>query len=104
MAIDIQTERTVTFKEAARYLPGHPAISTLHRWRNRGIKGVKLETIRIGGVRYSSRQALQRFFNATTVAADSRGGHSLDLRNHPLSRNEDRRQRIASDILDEAGI
>lgn len=107
MAIDIKTEHIVTFKEAARYLPRHPAISTLQRWRLYGIEGVKLETIRIGGIRYTSLEALQRFADATTAAVDARAGPSqalIDVKCRPVDRSVDRRQRCAAEILDEAGI
>jgi Protein of unknown function (DUF1580) len=63
------SESLLTLSSAAGSLPGKPHTSTLHRWRLRGIRGVRLETILIGGVRYTSREALQRFFNATTAIA-----------------------------------
>ena len=68
--IDVQTEQLLTIGEAARSLPGRPNLSTLHRWRQRGIRGIALETILIGGQRFTSREALQRFFDASTAAAD----------------------------------
>lgn len=37
----------------------HP--STVHRWRNPGVRGVQLECLRIGGVWYTSLEAFQRF-------------------------------------------
>ena len=37
------------------------AISAIYRWMQRGIKGVRLDAIRIGGTTYTSREALQRF-------------------------------------------
>jgi hypothetical protein len=40
--------------------PLHPA--TAFRWRNPGVRGVKLETIRVGGTLCTSVEALQRFF------------------------------------------
>ena len=46
----------------------HP--STFQRWRSRGVHGVRLESILIGGERYTSEEALQRFFAAITAAAD----------------------------------
>ena len=42
--------------------------STIFRWYTRGSKGGKLETIRAGGRRYTSEEALLRFFNRTTPA------------------------------------
>ncbi len=45
-------------------------VSTLWRWIQRGIHGVRLESTLVGGIRMSTRQALARFFAATTAAAD----------------------------------
>ena len=40
------------------------------RWIKRGCRGIKLESCLIGGKRYTSLEALQRFAEATTAAAD----------------------------------
>jgi hypothetical protein len=69
MTIDLQTETLLSFREAAARLPGRPGLSTLHRWRLRGVRGVKLETWLIGGRRFTSQQALERFASGTTAAA-----------------------------------
>lgn len=69
--IDIHTEHMLTFAQASHETPGRPAISTVWRWNTHGVRGVKLETVLIGGLRYTSREALQRFVEATTAAADS---------------------------------
>lgn len=37
-------------------------ISTVFRWALRGVRGVRLETIRIGGTLCTSEEALVRFF------------------------------------------
>ena len=60
----------LTFKQAAQTLPGRPHISTLARWRSRGIHGVKLTTVKIGGRRMVAADDLQRFIEAVTCAAD----------------------------------
>jgi hypothetical protein len=75
MAIDIQTENPIPFGKAAKLIPnrrGGQGIDpcTLWRWATRGIRGMKLETILIGGIRYTSAEALQRFFERTTAAAN----------------------------------
>ena len=46
--------------------------STLHRWRFRGIRGVKLETILIGGKRFTGESQLLFFFAASTRAQDGK--------------------------------
>ncbi|MEI8375972.1 MAG: DUF1580 domain-containing protein [Planctomycetota bacterium] len=70
MSIEISCETLLSLNEAARRLPGRPNISTLHRWRLNGVHGVRLETCLIGGRRFTSHEALERFANATTAAAD----------------------------------
>lgn len=63
------SEHLLSLTQAARELgkargDKGPHISTLHRWVNDGRNGVRLETLRMGRQRYTSREALQRFFDA----------------------------------------
>jgi hypothetical protein len=64
----------LTFSQAAAELPGRPHITTLHRWRQRGVKAgdqwIKLRTVRVGGRRLVERAAIEEFIAATTAAAD----------------------------------
>jgi hypothetical protein len=70
--INVNEERLLTLAEAARSLPGGPVhVSTIHRWRLRGVRGVKLEVLLRGGIRYTSSEALGRFYSAVTAAADA---------------------------------
>lgn len=46
----------------------HPA--TYHRWRIKGIKGERLETLLVGGRRKTSVEAVLRFVERVTAAAD----------------------------------
>lgn len=67
MSIDIGSERIVTLPQAAKLVPvtrngKPPHASTIWRWAVRGLNGTKLETIQIGGLRATSAEALQRFF------------------------------------------
>ena len=59
----------ISFAEAAKHLPGNPAVSTLHRWRA-GLGGIRLWSVRIGGRRYTTLKAIREFGAATTAAAD----------------------------------
>lgn len=61
-------ETLLPFGKPAAYWPVRPvpAMSALHRWRLTGIKGVngqmvKLETVKIGGRRFTSKEAVLRF-------------------------------------------
>lgn len=69
--IDVENESIITLAEAARSVPGGAVhVSTVHRWRMKGCRGVRLETILRGGVRFTSREALARFFQQSTAVAD----------------------------------
>jgi hypothetical protein len=57
----------VSLREAAKLLPGRPHISTLHRWRKIGCRGVKLQTIKVGGRYFVSHKAIQEFLAASSV-------------------------------------
>jgi hypothetical protein len=69
MPIDPLTEQTIPLAEAARRLPrlraGRPvAPATLWRWAAHGLRGVRLETVRLGGTNCTSVEAFRRFFAA----------------------------------------
>jgi hypothetical protein len=72
MSIDLQHERLITFREAAAYLPaGHaPRPSTWWRWWHEGRNNVRLETLVVGGRRYTSAEAVARFAAALTEQTD----------------------------------
>jgi hypothetical protein len=94
MTINIYDEQLVPMTHAAKLLPCRPHVSTLWRWRKIGVKGIRLETIAIGGTRFTSREALQRFADSITAAHRTPEGSST------------RRRKIAqaNAELDEAGI
>lgn len=77
--IDFERETVYPLKEAAGFLPRrragrktHPA--TLFRWHSPGLRGVRLEVIRVGGSLCTSREALQRFFDRLTEADSPASG------------------------------
>ena len=64
--IDIETEQLVPIRQVPRLLPPRPSgrrvhISAVYRWMSRGIRGVVLESVKVGGSTYTSMEALQRF-------------------------------------------
>lgn len=64
--IEISEEHLLSLREASRRLPSARSgksvhVSTLYRWTTRGVRGVRLETVRIGGTVFTSQEALQRF-------------------------------------------
>lgn len=81
--IDVFSEELLTPKQAAACLPGRGRgkpvhVATIHRWIQKGIRGVHLEAVRVGGVLYTNRRALQAFADRSTQrdfgAAASNGG------------------------------
>ena len=59
--IDLKFEKLITLAEASRLLPGRPSVPTIWRWRNKGVRGRKLESVIVGGKCYTSVEAIQRF-------------------------------------------
>ena len=71
MVIDLTDEDVFTIADAPQHLPrtrrGKKVhLSTIYRWINRGVAGVRLESVRVGGGMYTSREALQRFAERCT--------------------------------------
>lgn len=99
MSIDLKAETAKTLARAARTVPGGPVhVSTIHRWRIKGVRGVRLETFLRGGIRYTTDEAMERFFAATTAAAD--GNIPTSLTSCQREREISRAEREAT----EAGI
>ena len=109
LVIDISRESMISLSEAAKSLPRRragrkPNIATLYRWTTVGCRGVVLEFLQIGGTRCTSREAMQRFFDALTAQADST---TVPLNTANLTRlSASRRKQIeaAEHRLAEAGI
>jgi hypothetical protein len=77
--IDIKEETLVPCSKVSDWCEKHIGTrvkrSTVHRWRVRGCRGVKLEPLLVGGRRrYTSEEALERFFHTSTSAADGGDG------------------------------
>jgi len=99
MAINAQTEQLLSLTEATSVIPGGPHISTLHRWRTRGVRGVFLETCMVGGRRFTSREAIDRFLTATAHSAPP-----SDNRDTPLSASKQVELNRISRELEKEGI
>lgn len=64
--ISITNETLVPLREAPKHLPIRPNgkrlhISAVYRWIRSGMRGVILESLKIGGTTYTSQEAMQRF-------------------------------------------
>lgn len=67
--LNIRSEVLKPLSEAVHDVPSrrqgkkaHP--STLYRWATSGLRGIRLETLKVGGTLCTSQGALQRFFEA----------------------------------------
>lgn len=68
-ALSIDREELVPLSAAAAWIASRtggkrPNISTLHRWASRGCRGIRLETVFVGHARFTSLEAVLRFFHA----------------------------------------
>lgn len=68
--IDIQAETIVSISEAPQHIPGRPSMATVWRWVLKGTRAGKLESILIGGRRFTSLEKIQIFAEQSTAAAD----------------------------------
>ena len=76
MPINVSNEHLITFAELAKSLPRRRGdrpvhLATIHRWRSRGLKGIRLEGVRVGGAWHTSREAFRRFTERLTALVTS---------------------------------
>lgn len=77
--IDPVCERLLDLREAASWLPRRGNgkrihVSTLYRWSTSGSRGIRLETVRVGGRTCTSVEALGRFIAASSEHDIAREG------------------------------
>lgn len=70
--IELSQETVLSFSEAAgrvpSFRPGRKThVATLHRWAKQGVRGIKLDSARLGGRLVTSAEALQRFADALSA-------------------------------------
>ena len=63
--LDLLAEDTISIGEVVNELPGNHSKTTVWRWTTRGLNGVRLESVKIGGRTFTSKQALHRFLLRT---------------------------------------
>jgi len=66
MSLRIEEEDLLPLSAASSLLPGNPTSGTIARWALKGVgtERVRLESILVGGRRFTSRQAIARFIAA----------------------------------------
>jgi len=65
----ILTETVCSLGDAAKIVPTSPCFATIWRWTQRGSRGHKLESYRVGGQLITSHEAVNRFLEATQEVA-----------------------------------
>lgn len=58
---EILSETVIELTKATKEFPIPCSRPTLERWMRKGCRGIRLETVKIGGKRYTSKEAIQRF-------------------------------------------
>jgi hypothetical protein len=104
--IDPATEKLFPLHELPdRIAEAHPradgrkvSLASLYRWLQRGISGVKLESLLVGGLRHTSLAAYHRFIVNVTAAKDGRPAEAT------TPRNEEKRRAGVSAKLDALGV
>jgi Protein of unknown function (DUF1580) len=86
IAADLLSEVPVGLAELAREEGVSPA--TVGRWARGGVRGIRLESYLRGGRRVSSREAVRRFYAATSAGGDRPPGASRKRRD-AIDRAED---------------
>ncbi len=71
--IDTHHETLIPIADVPAHIPTRPHIATVWRWIQKGIRGVPLETSLIGGRRFTSEEALQRFFERSNASTKRSG-------------------------------
>lgn len=95
--IDVYHEKVFPLTEAPKHTPTRAGKrihrATTFRWALHGLRGVRLETIKIGGHRYTSREALARFYAELSRSGSTQPPESLST-NHSGRPQADIHRRI----------
>lgn len=74
--VDLCKEQLLALRDVPDLLPRRRGkkvnISTVYRWVQNGVRGKTLESMLLGGIRYTSIEAIQRFLSTDTLALRER--------------------------------
>lgn len=105
MSIDIANEQLLTLKDASSKLPRKNGKkihhSTIFRWAQRGRRGIRLETIRLGRTIWTSLEALQRFADRLT---EIESPNHLQQYANVSTRNLTKQHKLSTARLQRAGF
>lgn len=62
--LDLLTETVIPLTDVSKLLPSGPSHKTVWRWSTRGLRGVVLNTVRLGQKTYTSEEEVTRFLDA----------------------------------------
>lgn len=82
-----------TLTQVAREHQKDPA--TIYRWWRKGVRGVKLQTVMIGGHRHVTDDALAQFFAAVTAASTPAGESAVVSSPAPTAKTVDASAELA---------
>jgi adenosylmethionine-8-amino-7-oxononanoate aminotransferase len=68
--INTSSENVINITQAANQIPGRPHRATVWRWILNGLHGIRLESVKVGGRRFTSEEAIERFIARTTAVAN----------------------------------
>ena len=73
MKIDFSKEQSITLAQVPIHVPrrGGKKVhsSTVYRWATKGARGRVLESVMVGGIRYTTIEAVRRFLSANSQLA-----------------------------------
>jgi hypothetical protein len=69
---EMATLTYMPLNEVAKRLPGHPHISTIHRWVSDGVRGVRLRSQRIGNRVFTTEEWIDEFIEELNTTDDER--------------------------------
>lgn len=105
MPINIDSDRLIPLSQVPKYLEKRtgkrPNTATIFRWRQRGISGIRLESVLIGGRSYTSVEALERFCSLAELARHGRISNGTEA---GIARATSIRQRQLEKEADRLGI
>lgn len=62
----------ISLSEAAKLFPRRPSLPTINRWSHKGVRGVKLQTIKSGWRVVTTADAVEQFLAELNTTADEK--------------------------------
>jgi hypothetical protein len=103
--IDLTRETPIPLAKAAKVYTNRQGdqgvnVATVWRHATRGVRGVKLESMMVGGIRMTSKEAVLRFFERVTAVAEKPVSGTEHAEKHQLCDHD----RQAAEFLAARGI